>query len=330
MSTVTWGRMFGLAEEILALEPWKKLEEELVFAIQPHVDGPVYFASVMGRMGEHHAVAYYKGNEGFSYFRRAQLGEESSRIGMEGLLMSEHLQVAFEPRKNLLATDLELLKACGKRYRGKWPVFRTQRPARMPWTASPAEAADLAILMEHTLAVFHRLKRGENLLRPNFSEDIVLIDSEGRDSKCRVADFPQTRHILKVSLPHGALDGIPRSSLRLEMEVALMISPINDVPKGEPPYMPLILLAVDADSGMIIGFDTLDTREGLDSAFVKMPDAINQILKKANLVPKRIAARHAILFSALEAYGKFYGIEIEETDDLPQADAAVEHLMNFM
>jgi hypothetical protein len=57
---------------------------------------------------------------------------------------------------------------------------------------------------------------------------------------------------------------------------------------------------------------------------------INQILKQANLVPARIAARHVILLSVLEAYGQTYGIEIEDTDDLPQADAAVEHLMKFM
>jgi hypothetical protein len=41
-------------------------------------------------------------------------------------------------------------------------------------------------------------------------------------------------------------------------------------------------------------------------------------------------ARHAIFLSALEADGKSYGIEIEETDDLPHADAAIEHLMNFI
>ena len=95
--------------------------------------------------------------------------------------------------------------------------------------------------MERTLEVLHRLKRGENLLRPYFSEDLVFIDPDRRDAECRVADLSQKRHILKAPLPHGALDGIPRSSLRLEMEVALMILPINDVPKVEPPYMPLIL-----------------------------------------------------------------------------------------
>ncbi len=327
---MNWGRMFEWAEEILTLKPWQNFDEELVFAIQPQADGPVYFASVMGRMGEHHAVAYYKGSEGFSYFRRAQLGEESSRLGMESLLMSEHLHVAFETRENLLPTDLAILKACGKKYRGKWPVFRTQRPARMPWTASPVEASVLAILMERTIEVLHRLKRGESLLRPYFSEDFVLIDPEGRDGECRVADLPQARHILKAALPHDALDDIPRSPLRVEMEVALMVAPINDVPEGEPPYMPLILLVVDADSGMILGFDTLNTREGLDAAFVTLPIVINQILKQANLVPARITARHAILLSVLEAYGQTYGIEIEDTDDLPQADAAVEHLMKFM
>jgi hypothetical protein len=157
------------------------------------------------------------------------------------------------------------------------------------------EAAVLAILMERTIEVLHRLKRGESLLGPYFSEDFVLIDPGGLDAESRVAELPQKRHIFKAPLPHDALDDIPRLPLRVEMEVALMVAPINDVPKGDPPHLPLILLVVDADAGMIIGFDTLNTREGLDAAFVTLPGAITQILRRANLVPKRIAARHAIL-----------------------------------
>jgi hypothetical protein len=87
--------------------------------------------------------------------------------------------------------------------------------------------------------------------------------------------------------------------------------------------------SVDADSGVIIDFDALHTREGLDASFATLPNATSRILRDANLASKRIAARHAMLLSALEAYGKFYGIEIEETDDILEADAAVEHLMNF-
>jgi len=41
-------------------------------------------------------------------------------------------------------------------------------------------------------------------------------------------------------------------------------------------------------------------------------------------------AHHVILLSALEAYYRAYGIEIEEAYDLLQADEAVKYLMNFM
>jgi hypothetical protein len=47
------------------------------------------------------------------------------------------------------------------------------------------------------------------------------------------------------------------------------------------------------------------------------------VLRKLKVVPARMAARHPILCSALEAYGNAYGIKFEKKTRLPALDKAM-------
>jgi len=328
MHKIDWRPMYNLAEEILALAPWKTRMEDELFAIQPRRDGPVYFASIMGNQGEHHAIAYYPGLESLSMFRMAHLDDIPDRSRFDLMLLNGHVQVAFEQRKFLIPADLKILKALRKTYRGKWPVFRSHRPARMPWLADEAEARDLAALMEQTLVVLSRAD--EELLRPLDMEEFFLRTWDGRDSICRVADLPAHRHIIQAPLPAGALDGLKKVSNQLEADLFLMATPIADVPRGEPPYFPMMLLVADSESGQIVGMEMFSTVDGVDSVFARIPEGLAGILKKAKFVPATIAARHPVLLSCLEMYHTAYGIEIEEDETLPAVDEAAESIMRFM
>lgn len=320
--------MYTLAEEILALAPWKKHVEDELFAIQPRKDGPVYFASIMGNNGEHHAIAYYPGLESLSRFRIAHLDDIPDRIRFETMLLNGHVQVAFEQRKFLIPPDLKTLKALGKSYRGKWPVFRSHRPARMPWIPDEAETRDLALLMEQTLIVLRR--KDAELLRPLDSEEFFLRTWDGRDSICRVGDLPVHRHIVQATLPGGALEGLKKVPVRLEADLFLMTTPIADVPQGEAPYFPMMLLVAESESGQIVGMELFSTVDGIDSVFARIPEGLTGILKEAKIVPARIAARHPVLLSALETYRTAYGIEFEEDEILPAVTEAGESIMQFM
>ena len=108
--TSRWSRLYEIADEILALAPWKNSFEEDLFAIQPKADGPVYFASIMGSQGEHHAIAYYPGMESLSHFRLSQMEDIPERMALEAILLNRHLQLTFEPKRNLLPDDLEVLR----------------------------------------------------------------------------------------------------------------------------------------------------------------------------------------------------------------------------
>lgn len=330
--TSRWSRLYEIADEILALAPWKIFFEEDLFSIQPKADGPVYFVSVMGSQGEHHAIAFYPGMESLSHFRMSQMEDIPERMALEAILWNAHLQLTFEPKRNLLPADLEILKSLGKTYRGKWPAFRSHRPARIPWFPEAQEAAKFESLLEQTLVVLRRLDDGEDLLRPFDEKEFFLRRRNGdwEDSTVRVAELPVPQHILKAELSRDALVGIPRTGLRVEADLILMITPLTDVPPGEAPYLPLMLIMVDSASGSVLGVETISTREGFDAAMVLIPDAITTTLKKAKVIPAQIAARHPILLSALESYCGAYGMKCEIDYELPAADEAIESMMAFL
>lgn len=73
----------------------------------------------------------------------------------------------------------------------------------------------------------------------------------------------------------------------------------------------------------------------LDRAIAVSPylltfQAIIHVIRQSGEVPSRIAVRHPILHSALEAYGKLLGIEIEPCMYLPAAEQAARALHHQM
>jgi hypothetical protein len=324
MDTALWNNLFSSAEKILAAAPWEEWPEDLIFAIQPRADGAVYFVSAMGMIGQHRSIAFYKGGGGISAFRRVREELPNERLRIEALLLAEQFQIAFETRKNVLPADMAVLKACGKRYRGKWPVFHSHRPARMPWTASEEEARELEILARRSLEVYERIARGEELLSHLDEEEFFLIDSEGKDSVCRPDELPAPRHILQFGLPKDDLDSLKRVDLEVEVEMALLVAPIKHPVEGEPPYLPFFVAMLDANYGMAMGFEMLDTSEGLDSAFIRLPETITEMLKQVGVIPRAIRARHPSLLPFLDAYCQTYEIELIPVEKFDHADFFIE------
>lgn len=322
MTSTVCREMCDSAEAILAQAPWERMDETEIFTLEPFPGGEIYFVSVMGAVGEHTAIAYYPGCESFTKFRLAQRGELPPQDLMETMLLNGHLQAGFEPRAGLQPSEKAMLKEAGRRYRGVWPVFRSHRPARMPWPVDQAEAEVLLPLLKATVEVLDRLGAGETLTAPYDAEEFFLRRADGTDGVCRPSDLPLPHHRLQATLDEHALDGLPRAPRVVEMDLSIMLTPIGDVPRGEAPYFPLILLMAERDSGRVSGMEILSTKDGVDAALVRLPEAIIHVIRQSGEVPLRIAVRHPILHSALEAYGELLGIEIEPRLYLPAAEQA--------
>jgi len=78
-------------------------------------------------------------------------------------------------------------------------------------------------------------------------------------------------------------------------------TPVADVPRGEAPFFPMLLLVADSASGRIVGMEMFSTVDGFDSIVARIPETLAGILKKAKIIPATIAAQNPILLSALEA-----------------------------
>ena len=322
--------MCDLADAILECAPWHWMEEGEIFALRPEPDSEVYFVSVMGSAGEHMAVAYYPGMESFMKFRACQSGDLSPQDGMEEILLNGHLQAGFETRQNLEPAEKAALKSAKRTYRGLWPVFRSHRAARVPWPVDAQEAGILTKLMAATLPVLDRVAAGEDLLRPYDEDEFFLRGPDGADGTCRLADLPVPHHRLQALLDSDALDGVPRAKLHAEMELALMLSPISDVPRGEAPYFPFMLMLVDTAGGNLLGVDLLSTADGVDAALVRLPEAITRVIRQGGVVPSSIAVRHPVLLSAMLTYGRLHGIKCEGRPFLPSTAGALASLHQFM
>ena len=274
----------------------------------------------------HRAIAFYKGSEGLHGFRRANDEAVHPRLAMESLLLCEQLQVSFEARNNVLPSDMEVLKACGKRYRGAWPVLHSHRPGRIPWTIREEEVPEFQILLDRSLEVFERIARGEDLARLLTEDEFFLVDPGGRDSVCRVEELPETRHILQFGLPRDALEDLPRLDRVVEVEISLMIAPIQGEAKDEAPILPFLVVMMDVDSGLVVGHDMLDPREGVDSAMIRLPEKLTQMLETARMVPREIRARHPLVLPLLHAFCQTYRIELVEVEEFDHADRLVEDM----
>ncbi len=317
------------AEAIRKLAPWKDLAEDELFALQTLPGNEVHFVSVMGQAGAHLALAFYPGLESLMKFRRSLTAAPDEEEGIESILLNSHLQVSFEERAGLFPQELQALKAAGRSYRGLWPAFRSHREARIPWPVDAGEADTLASLLPAAVEVLRRVRRGEQLTGDAMGDEFFMLGADGRDGVCRIRDLPVVRHRLLAVMAPDALAGLERTRLRAEMELGLLLAPLAD-DRGGAPFLPLVLLLVESQSGCVLGTELLPTNEGVDAALARLPEVITRVIRQKGMVPSVIAARHHVLLSALQAYGKLHRIKVEKRKMLPVAERALQSLKRAM
>ena len=124
---------------------WKKIDEDELFAVRLPAKKTsskhIGYCVIMGRNGEHRALAVYVGEEGFSSFRRIMTEEHRSFADM---LIQDCVQCSMERREDLSEEELselrEYCQASGAPFRAPFPQFTRYAPYCMPYT--PKEKGD--------------------------------------------------------------------------------------------------------------------------------------------------------------------------------------------
>ena len=331
-----WIRVYEAMAKVKDLAPWQWMSEADLFGVQDPETGEVYYVSVMGELGEHFAVAAYPGAEGLNGFWAMNQGvlEESPEV----FLLVPQLQASFEDRSELTDQDRQLIKELGYKFRGKqaWPLFRSYRPAYLPWYLEAPEATVLALVLEQVLEVAPRFREDRRLLEvTNDGAYPVRVASKvdgavvWKDQRLKVAASSPPGIMIDMDMRLLAfLRGLPRSKVDVEIGVSMFPSPVGDAESR--PYFPFIVLVVDTRSGMVLGYEMLDPRPGMEAMWGQVTVSVARALANNQLAPRMMKVGDPLLEGLLQPLAAELRSRVKLARRLPALEEARESLFAFM
>lgn len=330
-----WARLYEAHAAIRELAPWRFMDEQEIFGVQNPESGEVAFVSVMGRLGEHVAVAAYLGVE--SLYRFWEMQEQGPFLREELLLETPHLQAYLVDRELLEKEDRDIIKALGRKYRGRqaWPLFRSFGPSYAPWFLSFAEARFMTLVLEQALDVARRRERNPDIFEPTDDDTYLVRVPEGsgqpnwRDEKRSYAS-PEIE-TLELEISSSLMQAYQSLEVRAAaVEVDLFLLPSLIREKGSRPYFPYSLVIVEPQSGMVLGSDILDPRPSLHEMRNEAFHNFLASLVRAKFRPSVIATSSIELFVRLQVLEEYLGAELFLEPSLPRLDEVKQHFLAFM
>jgi hypothetical protein len=323
-----WRRLYEAAMRTKEIAPWQWMTETDLFGVRDPETGEIGFISVMGRLGEHLALALYLGADGlYGFWGFLQIADYASP---EALLGIPHLQASFEDRGELTKKDRDTIKALGLKFRGRqaWPMFRSYRPGYAPWYLESQEARFLACALEQAAEVALRMQLDPEMLDGLDDESYLVRAARKKGERLtwrdRVTRVPPAEpEPLSIAMDLDVLARAKKLAQRVRsLEVDFFLVPARIEEKGERPYFPHMLLVVESASGMVLGSELLGPDPGLETMWGMVPLTLLRQFVRLRLLPHRIKVRSAFLARLLEPLAEELGIVVRATPNLPSLDEA--------
>ena len=335
-SLADWKRLYELAAEVKNLAPWRWMQEDDLFAIQNPDTGENGFVSVMGSGGEHFAVGIYLGTEALMGF---WMMHQMPTFDMEMFLAFRQLQLSFEDREIVEEEDRAVMKKLGLKFRGRnaWPLFRSFQPGYLPWLIDATEARFLIYALEQTLQVTPRVKDNPDLLvtadnetyfgrvacteagQPVWSDEAIVVHAPERSS----LELPMNEALLEVVAAKPQ-----RRGFTLELDTIGLEMIVGD-DEGRP-YMPTMLLGVDAKSGMVLIHEFLNPAGGPLEMLGSIPATLVEQMAAWDNRPATIHVAEGPLADLVDLLSEALGWKVRLKEELKMLDAAAEALTDWL
>ncbi|MBN2448991.1 MAG: hypothetical protein JXR77_01295 [Lentisphaeria bacterium] len=335
-----WRRAYELAAEIRDLAPWTWMRDTDHLGFEDPEDGSPRFISVMGREGEHYAVAVYRRVE--DLFRIMDLVRDPGEVS-DGILETSQLQLSFEDRDFLDAADRQVIKRLGLTFRGRqsWPCFRSYLPGQFPWFVDRDELRQLTLALEQVLAVAPRFRDDEDglecLNRMGMDEHVFLMRTpvstagtvEWQESMVRI-ERPASPEIVPEGNEFLLQRAVrfPAVENTLEVDLRPAPSPVQER-KGQRPYFPWIMLVVESGQGFIVGHEMLVPVPTLDAVYSRAAGALLDVLASQQIRPAEILVRSERVAALFRAVCGKLDTRLTVRPSLPRAEDAFTSLLRF-
>ena len=273
--------MYDLAFAFKKAKLWKKLWDCQLFAVS-HSDGSIGYCCVMGRAGEHLALAVYPGPEGMHSYRLMSRGrEDMTPIEFkETALAQDCVMVSFQNKAELLEEEQKELTAyCAERGvslsgQKACPQFERFRPMHHPWFLE--DSRDILRLKEALKAALEVSRRLETMGAPSlgftegppYGREIPLLTAQKQKYTWRSIPLPPPLDITWPSIDirdditlarlKKAKQGGDEWAARMFMHEEAVTE--ETTPDGlmvkrpkKAPVFPYLLMILDNRTGMILG-----------------------------------------------------------------------------
>lgn len=336
---------------------WKQLYEEEVFAVKLPLKGnPIGYCCVMGRDGEHMALAVYIGSEGFTTYRIiANSDSDHIQGGVPGMFKQDCIQCSVEQRDMFDPDELDALrKYCeksGTPFRAPFPQFTRYYPYSVPWNVEKTDdwnAIETALIVVGKLAAEIKNQGKAALgLRPiavglhdqayateqlslfgDPADEAVtiplysIVDGQLVMERIPLPPYTEKKPAAPTKINEIAVAKLMQKKQRstLECEIIRMPNPVD----GDPPYFPAVTMTVDENGYAITPVITEGRMYDPDEMINHFIDSLGEIY------PKTIKVRTEETRILLEPFCKTARIRLEETDDMDLLDEAVESMIDYM
>ncbi|MBW8349598.1 plasmid pRiA4b ORF-3 family protein [Bacillus sp. IITD106] len=325
-----WNALLEKAREFNKAKPWEKLDDDEIFVVIDPLTGEPLFCSILGAGGEEYGMAVYIGDEGLKSLFRTM---EDNTAYFDILLHQRSLLLSLSDRDELEKEDYQIIKEAGMSFRGKkqWPMFRSYMPGMYPWLIDEEEARLLLVAIEQALLLLKEVEE-EELYISFFMEEKDII---GRIFEQKtgwntglislenlVGDLEATEDLplLVSELDVLRVSKYKKYNNPIEIDFFRVDMPIQEE-EGERPYFPMMAVAIDQRSELIIFQEILQGKNPEKNA----QSILLQLFHQLEAVPREVwmtSETRYLLHSLLEQLH----IKVIEVKKLPQ----VEQLKRFL
>ncbi|MCC6442801.1 MAG: hypothetical protein IT210_05010 [Armatimonadetes bacterium] len=316
---------------------WNWVTEDHLFGIMNPETGETGYCCVLGQMGEFYGLAVYLGTEGLAgliYMKTQRLPANPA----ESLAYQKCLMASFEDREIVPKPDRDLIRDLGLKFRGRgaWPLFRSYLPGYHPWYLTGPETRFLTLSLEQAAETADRLREDPDLLMPPSQGHFLVRVSERSGDRLewrdewRSPDLPEAeaRQPVVLIIDEHALNEIKQtaSPVHNTLEIDCFSLPTTVMGEGGGrPYYPVMFLAVEKQSGYVLGSEILPSHD-----FHKIvSDKFMALLREIKVLP-RIEVRREDLHALLKPIASALGMSIKRVKRLKSMEEAQNSLTDFL
>jgi hypothetical protein len=329
-----WKSLYEAAIEFKKIKCWDWMLDSDMFGVKNSETGEIGYCCVMGRLGEHFALAVYLGTEGLKGYFKMQSGEIPG--GIELLMTQKCLMASFEDRAVLQKSDLEVIKKLGLKFRGRneWPLFRSYLPGYHPWYLTEEEARFLTFALQQAVEVALRFKGDPEMLIPPERGYFFVRVAEKEGERWRWKDAwlepspieIEGEEIVAEPVDENRLERIKGRARRQQriLEIDFFYSSQGVREEKERPYYPYVLLLADHYSGLIL---CAHIAKPLKSEYQReFVEKILNFFEENEVIPEKILVEKEGLYKLFEPVTSRLGIKLKETRRLRAIEDAKDSL----